>query len=177
VTVYWIASAGLRLGTMARPRGGEWLNDELRGLAAQGVITLVSCLEPHEELELNLLREAEMWRTHGRFVAFPVGDRQTPQSSTEAMALAAALTQAAQSGALVAHCRMGVGRATMVAALVLLEVGKTVDEALELIAEARGRPVPDTPRQVEWLRSYAARRDLERLIADATPIEPGIRSA
>ena len=72
--VYWIdhAAAG-RLGTMARPRGGDWLDDEIRALAAADVTALVSLLTAAENRELLLVDEAARCADHGlTFVSFPI---------------------------------------------------------------------------------------------------------
>jgi hypothetical protein len=45
------------LAVMARPRSGEWLRDEIRGLSQLGVTTIASLLEPREEAELELASE------------------------------------------------------------------------------------------------------------------------
>ena len=46
-----------RLATMARPRGGEWLGEEMAGLAAAGVTVLVSLLTDTEMTSLGLTGE------------------------------------------------------------------------------------------------------------------------
>jgi hypothetical protein len=42
--IYWIRTfpSGARLGIMARPRGNEWLEDEIRDLKKQNAAVLVS---------------------------------------------------------------------------------------------------------------------------------------
>ena len=59
--MYWIErfSNGARLGIMARPRGEEWLLDEIEYLRKQNVLVLVSLLEKSEINELGLGKEAE----------------------------------------------------------------------------------------------------------------------
>ena len=44
----------------------------------------------------------------------------------------------------------------MMAALILVTCGVEVDHAFQNIAEARGRPVPDTEEQHAWVAQYAA---------------------
>jgi len=155
--VFWLPSAGLRIGTMLRPRGGEWLAAELQALRDAGVTTLVSCLEGHEAAELGLEDEAALWRSiGGRFEQFPIKDRGLPASSAEMRELATRLHTESHVGAVAVHCRAGIGRSTMVVAAVLAAAGTTTDEALAMIETARGRPVPDTADQVKWLRAYEA---------------------
>jgi hypothetical protein len=43
---------------MLRPRGGDWLADELRDLARAGVEVVVSMLSDAEAAELELAQEA-----------------------------------------------------------------------------------------------------------------------
>jgi hypothetical protein len=45
----------------------------------------------------------------------------------------------------------------MIAAAILIKDGMTPDAALHRISEARGLPVPETPEQQEWVRTFAAR--------------------
>ena len=45
------------LSTMARPRGGDWLEDEMTSLSAAGVSVLVTLLSDAETSELGLSAE------------------------------------------------------------------------------------------------------------------------
>ncbi len=56
--VYWIKDIAWRLAILPRPRSGEWLEDEIRSLRAQGIDVLVSLLTPDETAELELEQEA-----------------------------------------------------------------------------------------------------------------------
>src|SRR5262249_30239083 len=47
------------------------------------------------------------------------------------------------------------GRSSLVAACVLASCGERPEAALERIARARGRPVPDTAEQREWVLRFA----------------------
>ena len=56
--MYWICEVGAgRLGIMPRPRGGDWLEDEIRSLRDAGVDVVISLLEPHEVAELEIAEE------------------------------------------------------------------------------------------------------------------------
>ena len=58
VTIYWIENPTQgRIGIMPRPRGGDWLEDEVRSLQRSGVDVVVSLLERHEVEELDLQEE------------------------------------------------------------------------------------------------------------------------
>jgi hypothetical protein len=55
------------------------LDDDLRALAMGGVHVLASLLEPHEEQELGLEREAALCASNGlAFVSVPIPDLAVP---------------------------------------------------------------------------------------------------
>ena len=75
-----------RLAIVARPRGGEWLDDETRAWREAGIDIVVSLLEPDEEAELALAGESASAAAGGlEFRSFPIPDRGVP-SSREAVA-------------------------------------------------------------------------------------------
>lgn len=157
---YWIAGKWPgRLGIVPRPRGGDWLEDELRAWRASGVDIVVSLLTPDEIREFDLEAEAALSRKHGiQFRPFPIPDRGVP-SSLEAIAdLVADLARTLLAGkSVVIHCRQSIGRSALLAALLLASSGEDPDQAFSAIEEARGRPVPDTAEQHAWVKTSAAR--------------------
>src|SRR6266567_3098967 len=54
-----------RISIMARPRGGDWLLDEIKALREASVDVLVSLLTPAEVMEFDLREEAECCRRQG----------------------------------------------------------------------------------------------------------------
>ena len=148
-----------RLSVMARPRGGEWLGDEILALRQAGVDVLVSLLTPAESTELDLVREAEWCDAHGvRFLSLPIEDRGLPESYLRAVDLLGALNGDLGAGRHVAvHCRQGIGRSSLIAASLLTMLGFSAERAFELVAAARGRPVPDTEEQRAWVAAFAER--------------------
>jgi protein-tyrosine phosphatase len=148
-----------RLAVLPRPRGGDWLDDEVRSLRAGGVDVLVSLLTREEAAELNLLQEAACCAAVGiEFIAFPFADRGVPASVPDALGLVRRLENLLAGGKSVAvHCRQGVGRSALIVACVLASFGEKLDAAFERIAKARGCPVPDTAEQREWVRRFAER--------------------
>jgi protein-tyrosine phosphatase len=78
-----------------------------------------------------------------------------PNSSKAALELLQALAKNLTEGKHVAvHCRMGIGRSALVAAGLLVITGYLPSEAFELIEQARGRPVPDTEAQRQWVEDF-----------------------
>lgn len=154
--IYWINIEALEprlLATSARPRGGDWLEDEIVGWKAAGVCHVVSLLTSEEADELLLGAEGELCRKHGLgFTSVPVPDRALPESSASFLRVAAALYRWVVDGeAVLVHCRQGIGRASLLAAATACHTGLDGATALSAIAVARGRPVPDTDEQRDWL--------------------------
>src|SRR4051794_17637279 len=146
-----------RLAVAPRPRGGDWLADELAGWRAAGFDTVVSLLTPGEEAEFELGGEAEAARAAGvEFIGFPVPDRDTPRSRDGFRELVSKVAGELAAGrGVVVHCRQGIGRAGLFAAAVLIAAGLDPDAAVERVSAARGRPVPETPAQRRWLDEFA----------------------
>ena len=79
------------LAIAARPRGGDWLDDELRGWRDSSVDVMVSLLEPDETIQLDLGEEAASAKANGiRFISFPIPDRSVPLSGQSAAKLVTA---------------------------------------------------------------------------------------
>ena len=80
---YWVDTGNpLRLAIVPRPRGGDWLEDELDQIKRAGIDVLVSMLQVDEAAELGLSSEAELCEARGIvFRSFPISDRETPSST------------------------------------------------------------------------------------------------
>jgi protein-tyrosine phosphatase len=151
-TLFTISREGSgQLSTMTRPRGGDWLADELASLATAGVTVLVSLLSDAEVSELELGAEPDAALASAiEFYRLPTADLQVPDRAG-ALALAQVLRQKLRDGAsIVVHCRHGIGRSSTLAALVMVLEGTNPDLAWERIEAARGLPVPDTSAQREF---------------------------
>ena len=145
------------LAVMARPRGGEWLADEVANWASLGVNQVVSALTEPEIVELGIAEEEALCSEAGiRYRTFPIVDRSVPESAVAFLDLIEDVSRGVAAGQFVAiHCRMGIGRAGLLAAAVLGRTGVLADDAFDRISAARGLSVPDTPEQVAWLRNLA----------------------
>jgi protein-tyrosine phosphatase len=155
--LYWIdLPHGARLATMAAPWPTEQLESEVDHWKAEGVEIVVSLLQPAEEALLGIEAEADACRARGMmFIRFPIVDGGVPADRRAALKLAKALGRSKNAVAI--HCRAGVGRASLMAALVLLQRGETPASAFALIRAARGLNVPDTPWQREWIDQFAGK--------------------
>lgn len=157
--LYWID--GLwpgKLALSARPRGGDWLEDEIVAWKRNGVDVVLSLLTDDEERELDLANEAStVRRQEMEFLSLPIPDRQVPYSETEVAAILDAVNSALTAARnVVIHCRQGVGRSGLVAACLLASKGLDSRAAVQKVSTARGTDVPETPEQRQWIDHYAA---------------------
>ena len=156
--LYWIdGSWPGKLAIVARPRGGDWLEDEARSWAHSGLQVIVSLLTPEETATFDLTNEAALCSSNGiEFVSFPIPDREVPSSRSETLRLVKGLDGYLATGKAVGiHCRQGIGRSGLVAACLLVSSGVPPAVAFNRISEARGRPVPETNGQREWVEAFA----------------------
>lgn len=156
-TVLWIEEANPpRLAFVLRPRGGDGLQADLEEARGDGIDVLVSMLTAEDNEELGLTEESRIAEQLGmRFVSYPILDRCTPSDLSSFRRLVVDLSNQVRAGKRIgAHCRGCIGRATVLLASVMIALGWRADQALRLIEQARGFPVPDTPEQLEWILNF-----------------------
>ena len=159
--LFWIPTATPgRLAIAGRPRGGDWLPDEVAGWRRAGIDVVVSMLTPDEETELGLTEEKNSCEAAGiEFVALPVPDREVPATDDGFTEAVADVAEATRGGATVAvHCRQGIGRSAVFAVAVLKTLGWSTDAAVRAVSAARGRSVPETREQLAWLQRFTPRQ-------------------
>jgi protein-tyrosine phosphatase len=156
--LYWIdgPSPG-RLAIMPRPRGGDWLEDEIQSWRRSGVDVVVSLLTREEQSELNLADEEALCQANNiEFVSFPIVDRGVPSSAAAFSEQVMKLAERIADGKNIAvHCRQGIGRAALVAIGVLIWSGLKPAAAIEWVGAARGCVVPETTEQRRWIIDFA----------------------
>ena len=155
--MHWIEnlSSG-RLGVMPRPRGGDWLEDEVSALKQLEVDAVVSLLESHEVVDLDIAAEQELCEAQDiEFLSFPIVDRNIPVSLPEFSRFAEKVASLLRENkSVVVHCRQGVGRAGLLAACVLILNNVSADKALSRISQARGCAVPETEEQRAFVLKF-----------------------
>jgi protein-tyrosine phosphatase len=147
-----------KLWIAARPRGGDWLEDEIARWSSQGASAVLSLLTSDEERDLDLENEASVARTRGmEFVSLPIADRDIPPSENAFARAVEWLDSALTAGrTVVVHCRQGIGRSGMAATCALVLNGAEPAAAIAHVSSARGLAVPETGPQREWIERYAS---------------------
>ena len=157
--LYWVAGPWPgKLAIAARPRGGDWLEEDIRAWHTSGVTAVMSLLTHEEARELELTSECAMATREGMdFYSLPILDRQVPRSPSPVAAILDDLATDLESGKhAVIHCRQGIGRSGMIAACLLVMRGMNPNSAVSEVEHARGLAVPETDEQRRWIDLFAS---------------------
>jgi hypothetical protein len=158
LSLYWVEDISpIRLAIAARPRGGDWLGDEIQRLRNSGVQTLVSMLTQCEIQELGLLHEGEECHACGlEYLNFPIEDRAVPANVLEFKKFAGEAVVQLKAGKFMAiHCRAGIGRSSLLVCSMLVQLGIVSSQGWPLIQKARGCAIPDTDEQRLFIEKLA----------------------
>ena len=153
-TVYPVIQASPnRIAIVARPRGNDWLGEEIAALSQEGIEILVSMLTSEEAEELGLNHEsAECTAVGISFVNVAIPDRSVPSDRTTFLRRVDELAERVREGRFLGvHCRASIGRSSVLAAAILVRLGWDAKTAFDAIESTRGCSVPDTPEQREWV--------------------------
>lgn len=156
--LFWIEGPWRgKLAVAARPRGGDWLEDEVSFWRSARIDEVLSLLTADEEVELDLRGEAEKVGAKGmKFASLPIIDRQAPSSETRVGRMIEQLDADLSAGKnVVIHCRQGIGRSGLIAACLLIAKGLRPGDAIERVSVARGVSIPETTEQRNWIDHYA----------------------
>ena len=145
---------------MSRPLGGDDLMEEIEYWKKLEVNTIVSFLTDEENEELGLEYERMDCRKEGfDFIKFPIEDRQVPDSYLKTKELRNNLVEKLnQNQKILMHCRGGIGRVSIISAIVLSTLNKvSVKQSFSTISKIRGLNVPDTDEQITWTEAFIER--------------------
>ncbi|CAN5592554.1 hypothetical protein BH10ACI1_BH10ACI1_17710 [soil metagenome] len=147
-----------RIALVARPRGGDWLEDEAAAWADVELNVIVSMLDEEETRTFELEREAEFCALNGiDFFSLQVADRGVPVADETFFRFTEKLkTLLLQGKNIGIHCRQSIGRAPLLAAMLMISFGINPTEAFHQLSKVRGVEVPETNEQKEWAKQFAA---------------------
>lgn len=147
-----------RLAVCSRPRAGSWLEDDILALRDANLDILVSALVSEEIAKLGIEGVPEICAVHGiEYVHFPVGNLQVPGEMSARPVLARLHAALCNGHGLAVHCFASVGRSPTLAAALLVMGGVAPWDAWQRIEMVRGRRVPDTNEQRDWVLQFAPR--------------------
>ena len=146
----------------ASVHGAPWARDldtDLVQLRAWGAKLLITLIEPHEfdllcvpDLGKRVVELGMNW------AHLPIRDVDVPAQGFEARwstQCTEILNRLGQGEYVVLHCRGGLGRAGLVAALVLIESGLPAEAAIRTVREARPGAI-ETSAQEQYVRAYGS---------------------
>ena len=155
-SIFWVdALFPGRVAVVSRPRRIA----HFKALKAAGIDVLVSLLEQEEAKCTGLGGEAGHCERAGiEFISLPITDHGIPNKLKKVEATVAQMSHHLGAGRGVgAHCFAGLGRSPLLVAAVLIEHGRTNEEAVALVSAARGYRVPEMGEQHDWLCNFARR--------------------
>jgi len=156
--LYWLNGPWKgKLALAARPRGGDWLGDEIADWKQEKIDLVLSLLTPEEEQDLDLRREGHEVKAQGlAFSSFPIPDRQVPKAEAKLAETLDRVNSLLSAGKnVVVHCRQGIGRTGLIASCLLVKSGMSPGAAMDTVSAARGVAVPETPEQRDWIERYS----------------------
>jgi protein-tyrosine phosphatase len=144
-------------------RGGLWLcgkhyiaPDPDAALASVNATTAV-CLTEEDELVHRYPGYVDWLRAQplARALWYPIPDLHAPNLDRAVMLLDQLTDRLARGDRLLVHCGAGIGRAGTVAVGVLMSLGLSADEALEVVAASRPMAGPEVGAQRDLVTALA----------------------
>lgn len=142
--------------------GTLWARDldmDLAALRNWGAGLIVTLMERHEFDLLRVPRLPDRISSHSMpWMHLPIVDQGIPDGAFQAewpRASSAVLGQMAAGGSVILHCRGGLGRTGLVAALLLIQTGHTAEEAIQTVRRTRDGAI-ETRGQEAYVRAYCA---------------------
>ena len=155
--IYWLGTRPkVTMAVVSCPRGDDKLKTDLVDLKNGGIDTIVSLLEQDEAAWMGLGDEGPLAKHAGmNFISFPIPDANVPMEPQKFQSFVVELAGRVLAGETIGvHCRGCIGRATLLTACTLIQMGFKAQTALAAIEAARGCAVPDTLEQERWILHY-----------------------
>ena len=170
---YWVIPSLVLAGYYPGDSNKETAKLKLSALLDCGIRCFVNLVEENESTSKGLLRSYErLLKIIARnkqidvtYIRIPVRDMSVPSQGTMQQILDTIESSTARNRPVYVHCLGGIGRTgTVVGCLLLNHGAENGDEALSQIADLRkldpagGRKSPETPEQVEMVRTWLSDR-------------------
>lgn len=140
---------------------GTWDRDltlDVQAIANWGAGTVLTLIEDHEFRSLRVEELGDAVRAHGMdWVHLPIPDASIPDAEFETawIEIGAMLRSRLRAGAgVLVHCKGGLGRAGMIAARLLVELGMPADKAIAKVRHVRPGAI-ETLEQEDRVRAVA----------------------
>jgi protein-tyrosine phosphatase len=146
-----------------RPRGGNYLIDDMAFFRSSGVDTLVSALG-EKEVRDNWLEDCALHASAAGldFIRFPIPNLLTPRYADAVPTILELAARVREGRGVAVHCFAGIGRSPTIAASILVILGHEPESAWELVRAARQVELPDTNEQYNWVLGLPAFLDTLR---------------
>jgi ADP-ribosyl-[dinitrogen reductase] hydrolase len=143
--------------------GPPWARDleaDLEALSAWGAGLVVTLMERHEFALLRVPELDARVAAHGMAWAhLPIPDQGVPGTAFSVawpQVRGEIMSHLTSGGRVVLHCRGGLGRTGLVAALLMIENGISQDEAIRAVRSVRPRAI-ETAEQAQFVRNWPTR--------------------
>lgn len=155
---------GGRVSIVPRPRGGDWLPDEMKALREHGVDLLISAQPPVESGIYGLSGEGPAAEAAGMaFLNIPIADMEVPPDRNQFLeTLGDPIARVRDGGHVAVHCYASRGRSGVIAGLLLAANGFDPEDGLEQMSKVRGYRVPETEQQRAWMLETAVMLEQEK---------------
>ncbi len=149
-----------RIALAPCPKGGEALEGEISFLRQNGYRLVISMLTPEEQQQHGLTEEQAICeRHHIGYLNYPIRD-EVADSDEATLAFVhkvrQQIEQLADEENILFHCRGGVGRSSMMIALVLANDELPVGDIFAQLTKARGETTPESTEQLQWVSTLSA---------------------
>lgn len=138
------------------PKGGEDLDNEIHFLQQQGYRLVVSMLSVEEQEVHRLMQEGKVCSEYAiQYLNFPIyGEVSDNDEQTLAFVkqVKTQINELVETDKVLFHCRGGVGRSSMIIALVIANEQLSIDEVFAKITLARGEKAPESDTQRQWVK-------------------------
>ncbi|QSX34875.1 cyclin-dependent kinase inhibitor 3 family protein [Shewanella avicenniae] len=140
---------------------GGWRRDlqlDVAAIKAWGATAVLTLVEQHELVSLKVPTLGEVVQQQGMaWLHLPIADYSVPGAAFEiawATAGKQLRQQLRQQQDIVVHCKGGLGRAGMIAARLLIELGTPVEDAIQQVRQQRKGAI-ETAAQLALVRSWS----------------------